>query len=264
MEPDDLERIFDAARAIHPEVALGRDVFAAFLHERVGDALPESEIAADLYLACACLAGSAAALAKLDRLYLSLVPQLVARIDGSAAGGDEICQRVRERLLVAREGRPKLAEYRGRGRLASWVRAVAVRVALNLRASDKPVVPEAEADLAGADPELAYLRERYARQFRDAFAGALADLEARERTLLRLQLVDGLGIDGIAALYDTHRATAARWLARARERLFELTRDRLRAAIGVSPTEFESLVRLVRSQLEVSVCRLLTEMDHSA
>ena len=41
-------------------------------------------------------------------------------------------------------------------------------------------------------------------------------LSAEDRTLLRQQIVDGLSIDAIGAAYGVHRATAARWLNRAR------------------------------------------------
>ena len=68
-----------------------------------------------------------------------------------------------------------------------------------------------------------------------------------------------LGIDHIGKVYDVHRATAARWLTRARESLFEMTRSHLRAELGLDDDEFQSLVRLVRSRLDVSVCRILAE-----
>ena len=51
------------------------------------------------------------------------------------------------------------------------------------------------------------------------------------------------------------------WLQRARESLFHMTRAHLSAELGVSGAELESLVRLVRSQLDVSVCRILREAE---
>jgi RNA polymerase sigma-70 factor (ECF subfamily) len=254
------EDAFAIGRARLPGVALAAERFLAYLSERLDDATLSEDIAHDLYLACACLEGDARALEELEKSHLSLVPQFVAGIDSTESGVDEIRQELRDRLLVGRgESRPKLAEYRGRGRLASWLRVVALRTALNMRAGAKQrVSPEAaDALLASPDPELEYLRARYAPQFHAAFEQALATLDAQERTVLRMHLVDGLSIDRIGQLFDVHRATAARWLGRAREQLFVKTRDYLHAELGLSATEFASIVKLVQSQLDVSICRML-------
>jgi len=77
--------------------------------------------------------------------------------------------------------------------------------------------------------------------------------------VLRLHLLDGLNIDRIGQLHDVHRATAARWLASAREALAKDTQRILQARLQVSRSEFESLLRLVRSDLDVSLCRILAE-----
>src|SRR5690606_22833013 len=135
---------------------------------------------------------------------------------------------------------PRIAGYRGKGRLTSWLRVAAIRIALDLQAS-RPSAPLADDDLVERDPELDYLRERYRDAFREAFTAALDELEGRERTVLRMHLLDGLGIDRIGQLYEVHRATAARWLERARSELFEATRRRLRESLGVSASEFASI-----------------------
>lgn len=69
------------------------------------------------------------------------------------------------------------------------------------------------------DPELEYLRRLYTHEFRLAFETAAAKLDAGERNALRAQYVHRLGIDAIANLLGIHRATAARRVANARERL---------------------------------------------
>jgi RNA polymerase sigma-70 factor (ECF subfamily) len=263
----DLQAAYQAGRAAFPGVELAEARYAEFVRERLGAALPEAPIAADLFLACACIDGDRRALEAFDAGYLALVPQFVARLEASAAGIDELRQRLREKLFVGvAGGPPKIAEYTGRGRLQSWLRVVAIRSALNEKASHKPESPASDLDerLATADPELDYLRQRYRGEFRDAFAAAFAKLEPRDRTMLRLHLVDGLGIDRLAPMYGVHRATAARWLASVRESLFVGTRDALRARLGVSATEFASLVRLVRSELDLSIRRLLDEAGDDA
>nr|MBA3500847.1 transcriptional regulator [Deltaproteobacteria bacterium] len=52
------------------------------------------------------------------------------------------------------------------------------------------------------------------------------------------------------------RATTARWVIGARSGVLDGTRDRLRSGLGASSDEVESILRLVRSQLELSL-RLL-------
>jgi RNA polymerase sigma-70 factor (ECF subfamily) len=113
--------------------------------------------------------------------------------------------------------------------------------------------------MATPDPELDFIRVRYAEPFRKAFAAALEALEPRERTVLKLHLVHRLSIDKIAQVYQVHRATAARWLVDVRERLYDDTRGRLMEQLQLAPRELDSLLALVRSDIDVSVRRILGE-----
>ncbi len=242
-----MDEAIEAARTAHPSVQFDAQALRLFLRARQQPSSPE--IAVDLCLAWACLNGDVAALARLERDYLSLVPQFIARIQQDADAVEEVKQVMRDRLLLARgERRPTLAEYTGRGRLASWLRVVAARTALNQRAAEKPSVDAEEVEpllVAGKDTELEYLRSRYQGEFRSAFEHALATIEPRERTMLRFQLVDGLSIDRIAEIYDVHRATAARWINQARDSLFRLTHDKLCDELGLSDSEVASIARLL-------------------
>ncbi|MFC1610733.1 transcriptional regulator, partial [Myxococcota bacterium] len=84
-----------------------------------------------------------------------------------------------------------------------------------------------------------------------------ASLSAKDRNLLRQSLLDGLSIDQLGAIYRVHRATAARWLAGARERVLKETLSALRQRLKIDEAEFKSLINLVRSQLDLSLARLL-------
>ena len=55
------------------------------------------------------------------------------------------------------------------------------------------------------------------------------------------------------------RSTIKRRLAACREALLDHTRALLREKLGLSPESFESLARLVASQLHLSISRLLKE-----
>jgi RNA polymerase sigma-70 factor (ECF subfamily) len=113
------------------------------------------------------------------------------------------------------------------------------------------------ADDIALDPELAYLKSHYRELMQSAFADAVASLEPRQRLALRYQLVEHLNTERIGALFGVHAATARRWVALAREQLWNATRHGVMHRLGIRPAEFESIVRLVRSELDMSVARLL-------
>jgi hypothetical protein len=75
--------------------------------------------------------------------------------------------------------------------------------------------------------------------------------------ILRLHLVQRLGIDAIAAICSVHRATAARQVAHAREALVTRVRLALIARWRVSERELPALISLVATQLDLSLPRLL-------
>jgi RNA polymerase sigma-70 factor (ECF subfamily) len=219
----------------------------------------------DLYLALACALGVPAAVEAFARTALAEVGAHVARFDRSPAFHDEVRQALAARLLVAAPGAtPVIADYAGRAPLSAWVRIAAIRTALNLRRGRAGEVERAAereiGELAGADDlELEVIRRRYRPAFESAISRALAALSVRDRTLLRLRLVDGAEVDRIAAMYSVHRTTVTRWLADSRAALLAETRRILTAELGATPSELDSLAGLVRSQLHVSLVRLLRE-----
>jgi RNA polymerase sigma-70 factor (ECF subfamily) len=75
--------------------------------------------------------------------------------------------------------------------------------------------------------------------------------------LLRQSVVHGLNIDQIAAVFGVHRATAARRVERAREALLAATRKSLMSRLSIDRTEFESVMALIKSRLDVSIHRVL-------
>jgi len=214
--------------------------------------------ASDLYLACGCARGDPGALRAFGDKVLSQVPRFLAGLAASRSRCDEVAQELRAELLVRSPGAiPRIADYSGRGDLASWLRVVAIRSALRLRREQTKLAGDPES--AGrpifdpVDPELDYLKLRYRADYERAFQGALSKLSKRERLYLRLHYVDGLSLDKLGGLYRVHRSTIARRLAAHRQKLYETTRELLRERLRVSDSEFESLLALVRSQLAVSI-----------
>jgi RNA polymerase sigma-70 factor (ECF subfamily) len=221
--------------------------------------------AADLYLAFACATGSDRALAAFDTEFGRDIDLAISRSGNVDMGKDEFRQLLRNKLFVPREGkRPKIADYAGRGDLRSWVRVTALRMIVDIvrqRAGGKEI--PVEADMLGAvpapgdDPELDYIQRVYKTEFKDALQDAFHALTPRERNLLRHQVLHGLNIDQVGALYKVHRTTAFRWIEKARKSLLRETRKALMNKLRVGSGEFMSIMRVVQGDLDVSVRRML-------
>jgi len=262
-----LAAIIGDATARWPGIARDDEGFAAAFARALDPELTVEAAARpvhglDLFLAHACARGDATALAVFERELMPVVDRALGRAGLGDSALAELRQRMRASLFVAREDRPPaIASYAGRAPLVAWLRVVAAREASALARRDHHV-PADDDEIDGMveqtlDPELQLDREAYRNEFRDAFAEAFARLAAADRNLLRLHLLDRVGIDEIAAMHGVHRATAARWLKRVREQLFRDTRHGLMARLKLTPSEFESAMRLVRSHLDVSITRHL-------
>lgn len=221
----------------------------------------------ELALAFLCFRGDARAILRFDEEFLSRIPEKLRRIDSSESFAGEIVQRTRERLLVAQpgsgdgSGRSRMADYSGRGSLLGWVQVAASRLALNYRRDEKVSrhVDAEDFDLIGAteDPALQLIKQRHQPDFRSAFGDAIAALTDDDRELLRLHFVDGLTLGQIGKLDGVDKSTVSRRLTSVRDVLFADTRRRLEARLGLTHSEFESLMNVIQSQLHLSIERIL-------
>lgn len=238
---------WERVRAVHPALPDERDRFLAYARDRAGEGALEDRHLEDLYLAWACAHGDTTALATFER---DIVP-IVERALASFSDRHEVLQILRERMLVARpSGELGISAYDGRAPLATWLRVCATRIGLreHVRAQRLESVDDDRlAELAPGvpDPGLAYLRRLYGDSFRTAFDAAVASLAPRERNLLRMSVIDGLGIDQLAKIFHVHRSTVARRLELARETLVAATRERMRAELAISESELDSIMRVL-------------------
>jgi RNA polymerase sigma-70 factor (ECF subfamily) len=122
---------------------------------------------------------------------------------------------------------------------------------------DDVLVALAERGDAGSATD-AVAKARYRELFRAAFRTALATLAPLDRTLLRMNVLDDVSIDGIAAVHGVHRATAARWLDRARASVALAVRREIMQRLGADPFEADDLLRWVQSRIELSLTGLAT------
>jgi RNA polymerase sigma-70 factor (ECF subfamily) len=253
----------DAALAIcanaQPDLEIDRDAFAAHLGTRC-PTLPGEAALLDLHLAFATAQRLPAAIVRFEREILPGAIAALRAMHVAETSLDETLQRVREKLIVG-DGRPRVLDYRGDGRLRAWVRVVAVREELMARRG-RVEVQLCDAVLAAIpdpndDPGLGYARQHYRDELRTALAAAVDTLTSHDRTLLRYSLVDGLTLAEIASIYRTHKATISRRLARARGALWDGTRAALAPRFGEGSEELASVIRAVRTGLDLSLDRLL-------
>jgi RNA polymerase sigma-70 factor (ECF subfamily) len=246
--------------------AIPDEVFADAVAARVeGETDPDAALArlalADLYLAIACLRGDRAAMGAFERLVRDSAASVVGRLGVSAPAVEDVVQELLVKLLVGPE--PKLGAFAGHGALHAWLRVAAMRTAISFARRDRRDLADDDmlAEIADDtdDQALAFLKESYRAEFKRAFAAALAELPARSRTLLRLQIIDQLSYEDIAAYYEVSRATAARWLAEARTTLVAGTQRRLGEALQLEGRELGELTRLIASTLYSTLPRLLRQ-----
>ncbi len=220
--------------------------------------------AADLAHAFCVSRGDPVALRRFEEHVGGEIAAAARAIDRDPAFVDEVAQATRVRLVVEH----RLATYRGAGPLRAWVAIAAQRIALNARRDARagPALPSAPgrddvlAELVDRepDPELRHLKTLYRAEFREALVAALAGLADRERAILRLRFVDGLELAQIGRLYRVHESTASRWISSALAEIQQSTHERLIARLAVTDDTAASVARMVQSQLDLSIARLLS------
>jgi len=269
LEPSVLEsaltQLYATGSAAHPDIELDATRFGNYVADcntpLGGDnrTLP----AGDLFLACAVLSGNQTAIRKLRQISLSPIRSYLRRIELATGSMDDIVQELWSLLLQGGADRiPKLARYSGTGSLRSFIGVTARRLAL-MRCRHEEVVARAGVRLAtevnalADDVELAFIKAEYRDGFRRAIEDALGGLDQRLRMVLRMRIVDNLTVEGIARAYVVSQSSVSRWLEKAREQVMSDTRRLLCERLLLSGAEFDSLWRLMASQLEISVSDVL-------
>lgn len=256
-----MDETLAAARARWPQVTFDEAACTRHLADCSEDGQPPP-FAVELVLAAACLAGDAAAIRAFNDEMFERVDRVLSRLGLSAADADDVKQDVRTKLLVATSGDAKLALYRGTGPLPHWIASVAGREALGSMRRRKPTDAIDDDDFladAADDPELVALKSQHGAAFKEAFQAAVRELGSRERGILRALVVDDRSVNEVAAVYGIHRVTASRWVSELRADLLKRTRNQLRDRFQLDANSLESALRMLDSNLELSLYRLLAE-----
>jgi RNA polymerase sigma-70 factor (ECF subfamily) len=271
------DRLAELCAAAHRELPeLGDAIDERALVRTLAVRAPDRDVAGyldrchpgELALAQAASRGHPEAIARLERDHRGVLDAVCARYTGPALAVADLRQILREKLYVAPPGeRPKLAEYAGQGKLASWLRITAVRVCLDLaRRKDRArEAPTADGELAMPDPRdlsLEVIKAEYRAAVAEAMRDAAARLDLADRHLLHQHFVAGLSIDELGVALGIHRATAARRVARAREAYLADVRGLLADRLRLSRDELDGVIGMVLSRLDVSISRLLQRAPH--
>jgi RNA polymerase sigma-70 factor, ECF subfamily len=215
--------------------------------------------AEELYLACALVAGDGAAMRLAESELMPAAREAASKIDRAPGFVDDVLQDVRLRVMIGPHGTdPAIAQYRGTGPLASWIRIVARRIAIDRkRAATHGADDDALDELpAPDDPELAVMWRDCADAYRSALSQAFASLQRRERTLLRQRYVDGLHIDALGRVHGVNPATAFRWIKRAEQLLLAAIRAALAERLALTDSQLRSMERFVADRLPLSLSGL--------
>jgi RNA polymerase sigma-70 factor (ECF subfamily) len=255
-----VESAVERARKRWPGIGCARDDLLRHV-EGLGTRCGDLDLFGDeLCLACASLHGDELAVRVLDRDYVGRIAPSLTRLGTHEDFVEEVTQLLRQRLLLPPD--PRIAAYAATGPLLAWVRVVALRLGLGLRRSAPPAPHELQAEHLLDEPRAdASEFPRYRDALDAAVRRAFANLELRERNLLRLHYLDGLNLDKLGQLYGVHRATAARWLADLRRGMLEEIQEDVRQHLNITPSEFRSVLLLIQSHLDASVNALLGAIE---
>lgn len=263
--PSRLRARVSQARAAWRGVKLPDDVFIAHLASKLEvepsavtvEALDRLRVP-ELFLACACARQDQVAIAHFENCYFSEIDAAWARFQALPLTLDDVRQRLREKLFL--HDPPAVAGYAGQGDLGGWLRAVALHLLVNISTRESRERPtdheffEAVMEAASSS-ESAYLKQACRAEFLESFDAAMGRLPNRDKVLLRYAFADRLTVDQIGAVFRVHRATAARWVAKARIRLVRETRSSLMTRLELSEREAASLVRAALSNVGTTLLR---------
>lgn len=200
----------------------------------------------DRQLACALGRGEPRATAEFITTYGPMLHDVARRL-GVRQDVDDVVQRLVVAIVVGSgDAPPKITSYRGQGSLSAWVRAVSTRFMIDQRRRVSAAPQLASVDSAALARSAGFVDAvsdaRHATAARAAVEAGFASLTPRARNLLRQASYHGLGVDELGALYRVHRATAARWLQRARQDLHDHAKVALVAATGVDAAEAHAIL----------------------
>ena len=262
--------ILQAAQVAYPGLDIRPETFFSYLKERLPNVADAASLKSlrvtDLYLAASCAMGNSKAIGAFQHTFGSHVEHALRRIGADPALVDDMKQHLWQLLFLPRGDKlPLITKYTGRGRLQAWVCVTAVRETIGVFRRDREIPVDTRLfehlESSTTDPELECLKRQYREQFRRAFQNAMEDLSIRERNVLR-HYIDGLNVDEVGMLYRVHRATAARWIAKARRQVLAHMRKAMTSQLRVGRKDLAARLFLGDEPTEVSAFGVMRSLGN--
>ena len=205
----------------------------------------------DFYLCVACANADALAHDALEARYFPPLRAIVGAMLADAAAVDDVLQNLRMRLLAGSAA--KIGSYRGHGPLGSWLRKVALHAARDYCRSTanerrrRRALCLAQQSQPCDEPEataLAIADARSERECEQAWSAAKGRMQRADIELLEHRFASGMSIDALSPIYAVHRATIARRVQRALQRVRRIARSALAAEHrDLAPYELDAMMR---------------------
>jgi RNA polymerase sigma-70 factor (ECF subfamily) len=221
--------------------------------------LLDDEALCEEFLRLACLDCAPGAVQTFELDYLEPLHAVLERRCGDAALADEALQQLRHKLLLGEA--PRLSSYQSTGHLRAWLQVVAVRMCQDLArqrgvrwAREVPLLHHLQAPGSELDSQL--IKSEIDEMFAVALREVVQTLPDGERHALRMHLLAGWNVSQIGEALSIHRATAARWIASAKQRLNDNVRDLLRQRLDLSEVELQRLFSLMNTRLDLRLSQV--------
>ncbi|HQU44636.1 MAG TPA: hypothetical protein PK867_17595 [Pirellulales bacterium] len=187
-----------------------------------------TDVVFEVVLAQALQSGTPKAAEMFDSDYMPKVRSVARHLGGQRAV--DVVENFAAELILPRDGRPpRIASFQGRTPLASWLRAVVTNYWISQtrkrQSVNLPVLPESPAD--DGDPAAVIDGRPCEELLRPVFSDALRPLEAEDRLLMKMLLLDGVGQNELARAFGVHSGT----LTRRRQRAAAAVLDRVRELV---------------------------------
>jgi RNA polymerase sigma-70 factor len=185
---------------------------------------------------------------------------------------EEVVEGLLEKLVLG--PKPKLAQYAGRSRLRTWLKTVAIHAAQDRLRKREPQpsrdrrghdgggdglgADEAGfVDAHGVNAEGEYARWVSKEELRRAVLEALERLTPVQRTMLRALYVERLTLKELGAPEGLEPSTMFRRLQQIYKVIRAAVHDILQERLKLSPTQCDSLMRSMFSQMDLRLSQLL-------
>jgi len=121
-------------------------------------------------------------------------------------------------------------------------------------AREVPLIHQLQAPDGELDSQL--IKSEMDEMFAVALREVVQALPEGERHALRMHLLAGWNVSQIGEALQIHRATAARWIASAKQRLNDNVRLLLRQRLDLSELELERLFSLMNTRLDLHLSQV--------